>query len=169
MAQANSGERKERQRGFHGRFVSDTPERDGEAARLRARWLTYRQIAEEMGYADESGAYRAVQRALKASAQEATEEVRRQEVERLDDMARKVMEVIERRHVVVSGNNRYDDLQDDQPTLQAIDRLLKIQERRARYLGLDAPQRLSVDAENLGREIGEILGDIGGGAGADPR
>jgi hypothetical protein len=38
---------------------------------------------------------------------------------------------------------------DDGPTLSAIDRILKIQERRAKFLGLDAPQRhevVSVDA-----------------------
>lgn len=54
------------------------------------------------------------------------------------------MEVLEREHVTVSNGRvvSLDDgtpLPDDGPVLQAIDRLLRIQERRARLLGLDAP------------------------------
>lgn len=123
--------------------------------------MSYADIARQLGWADPSGARTAVLRAMDRVVQEPAEEVRVREVERLDGLYQKVLEVLERRHIVVSGNQRHDDLEDDGPTLAAIAHALKIQERRARLLGLDAPQRLSLDAENVGREIAELLADLG--------
>jgi len=164
-----------------GKFARGLPEaeRDARAAALRTQGWGYRAIAEEMGLTL-SGAHDAVQRALKEVIQDAGEEAKKIELERLDEqllrydgMRAMVMSTLENRHYTVSSGRLIclDDepLEDDGFVLQAADRLRQIEEskqkvaeRRARLLGLDAPQRVSVDAENLGREIGEFLSAAGG-------
>ena len=137
-------------RGGDGKFTrsADTAERDAEAARLRTRGWDYPRIAEHLGFAGRSGAYAAVQRALKLTVEEPAAEVRAMELERLDRLYEAAVGVLERHHVTVSQGRVVqldgEPLPDDGPVLQAIDRLLKIQERRARLLGLDAAQKMDV-------------------------
>lgn len=138
-------------RGPNGKWLY-TPEsarRDAKAAELRARGWSYRRIADEMSV-DVHTAHTAVQRALRAIVQEPAEEVRTLELERLDLLYVAAVEVLERRHVTVSqGRIVYEGdqpLADDVPVLQAIDRLLRIQERRAKLLGLDAATKTQVSA-----------------------
>ncbi|MCT2591138.1 hypothetical protein LHJ74_14685 [Streptomyces sp. N2-109] len=153
----------ERPRDGNGRFIytGDSAARDADACRLRARHHTYQQIADLLGYGHKSEAYRGVQRALKDTVQEPADEVRALELDRLDQLARAATDVLERQHVTVSHGQivRQDGepLLDDGPVLAAIDRLLKIQERRAKLLGLNAPSRVSVDAEQLGAEILNLI------------
>lgn len=136
-------------RGPTGRFIRslDGAERDAEAARLRTRGLSYDAIGEQLGL-DKGNAYRAVQRALQATVQEPAEELRQLELARLDDMWAAVLEVLEAKHFTVSQGRivYYGDvpLADDAPVLAAVDRLLRIQERRAKLLGLDAPAKAEV-------------------------
>jgi hypothetical protein len=76
------------------------------------------------------------------------------ELDGLDMMTRAVIEVLEGQHYVVSdgrivyvgekGDPDRRELLDDGPVLQAVDRLLKISDRRAKLLGLDAPKRVEV-------------------------
>ncbi|MFJ1698176.1 hypothetical protein ACIOHC_24175 [Streptomyces sp. NPDC088252] len=152
-----------------GRFVRtlSTAERDAAAADLRSKGWTYPRIAEHLGYNHRADAYNAVQRVLKETVREAGEELRTLELERLDALYVAASEVLEREHVTVS-NGRVVDLHgapipDDGPVLAAIDRLLKIQERRARLLGLDAPVKRDISLtderaaaiEALVEELGE--------------
>ena len=87
------------------------------------------------------------------------------ELERLDAMQLEAIEVLRTEHVLVSGgeivstfvrdehgNVLFDQttgkpatapIRDDGPRLAAIDRLLKIQERRSRLLGLDKPTKVA--------------------------
>jgi len=138
-----------RTHGGDGRFTRsiETAERDAEAARLRARGLSYRAIAARMGV-DVSTAHAAVQRALKATVEEPAADVRVLELERLDRMYETVMGVLERKHVTVSNGKvvTLDDepIEDDGPVLAAVDRLLRIQERRAKLLGLDAEKKINL-------------------------
>ncbi len=173
----------------------DTAERDAEAARLRVRGQTYQQIADALGYTSEGTAHTAVQRAMKAKPAEVADDVRALEVARLDDLYARALVVAEREHLAhgngrvvyeecpgvrhkghVEFGHRVDregnaagcrglPVLDDGPLLAAIDRLIKIQDRRAKLLGLDAPTRHSVDAEALGRDILEML--RGGSTAAD--
>lgn len=131
-----------------GRFERDvdTAARDAEACRLRAQNLTYQQIADQLGFASKGAAYDAVQRTLRETVQEPAEELRQLELMQLDELARAARNVLEGTHYVVSHGKvvRHDGgegepLVDDAPVLQAIDRLLKIQERRSKLLGLDIP------------------------------
>lgn len=156
-------------RDHNGRWIrtGDHAQRDAEATRLRARGHTYVEIAVELGYADHAGARKAVQRALVATVAEPAEEVRALQLEQLDRLALAAWAVLERAHVTVShGKIILDEadqpLLDDGPVLAAIDRLLKIQERRAKLLGLDAPARhevVSLDA--LDAEIERLSAELG--------
>ncbi len=138
-------------RGGDGKFARspETAERDAHAAELRRRGYSYRAIAADMGVTP-GAAHVAVQRALRAIVEEPAQDVRAMELERLDAMERKVQEILARKHITVNnGRVIYLDDQpvpDDTVTLQAIDRLLKIQERRARLLGLDAPAKTEMGA-----------------------
>lgn len=76
----------ERPRAGNGRFTRaiTTAERDGEAARLKAEGWTYKEIAEQLGYASKGSACRAVQRALKAAVVPAAGALRLREFARLE-------------------------------------------------------------------------------------
>jgi hypothetical protein len=145
----------------NGRFSRDpdTAARDAEACRLRARNLTYRQIADELGI-DVRAAYDGVQRALKDTLQEPADDLRRLELERLDELARQARGVMEATHYVVDKGNvvmwEGSPLLDDAPVLAAVDRLLKVQDRRAKLLGLDVPVKRQVEVEGSLRY--EIIG-----------
>ena len=136
------------------RRAIETRERDARAVELRRRHLNYQQIATEMGYADKSGAYLAVQRGLADQCGEASAEVRQLELERLDDIARGFQRIFATRHYVVSvGAGKVvmdprkpgEPLVDDAPVIQAGLALLRVMERRAKYLGLDAPTKSRVE------------------------
>lgn len=143
-------------------------DRDNRAVELRRRNLNYRQIANELGFSSVSSAYEAVQRGLADSVAETNDEVRRQELDRLDDLARAALRVLARTHYVLSQGKAAahpetgELLVDDGPTLAAIGQLLKIMERRAKYLGLDAPAKvelLSLDA--VDEEIRKLSAELG--------
>jgi hypothetical protein len=137
-------------RGPGGQFIR-TPEQaelDAEACRLRARSLSYTAIAKQLGFHDGVAARRAVERAMAQIVAEPAAELLQLELMKLDEWEQAARAVLERRHVTVShGQLVYHDgepLLDDGPVLAAVDRLLKVQERRAKLLGLDAPKRVEV-------------------------
>lgn len=162
-------------RDHNGRFTRqvDTVHRDADAVRLRACGKTYAEIANALGYGDKSAARKAVERGLAEVIEEPAAELRTLELERLDRLTAVCWEVLEREHVTVShghvvrrevGIERdaagaivfdgagkpipiYEDLLDDGPSLQAVDRLLRIQQRRAALLGLDAPQKQEIGGQ----------------------
>lgn len=136
-------------RAANGRYTRtvEQAEQDAEAARLRSRGRSYPQIAAELGISKQS-AQRAVARVLAETVAEAAAEVRQLELDRLDFILQQAIGVLEREHLVVSHGevvrvNR-KPLIDDAPVLQAIDRILAIQTRRAKLLGLDAPKQVEV-------------------------
>lgn len=141
-----------------GRFTRtiDGAERDAEAARLKSRGLTYTQIARNLEYADASGAYRAVQRALAAVPAESVDELRAVQRAQIDALTAKAIEVLESTHYAFTvhgdlvrgpeGPNGEpgEPLLDSGPTLAAIDRLIRLAERLSKLMGLDAPSRHEV-------------------------
>ena len=104
------------------------------ALELRKAGATYRAIAEQLGYAQPRGAHKAVSSALKATLREPAEELRTLELERLDAMALALWRRAQ------AGDEK------------AVDRCLRIMERRARLLGLDAAAKTEV----TGKEGGPI-------------
>jgi hypothetical protein len=155
-------------------------QRDAAACEMRTRNHTYQEISDALGYGDRSHAYRAIQRALAAIPTEAAEELRRLHSARLDYLATQALQILEREHVTITQAGRIvvDDegrqIVDDGPTLAAIDRLLRIQERQAKLMGLDAPSRHEVmTLDSLDARIAELTAQLGGGtptaeADADP-
>lgn len=106
-------------------------QKSSEALRLRLKGYTYAQIANEMGiYPME--AHRLVKGYLDQAIEDNIELARetfKLELERLDYMLRQI-------HNYVDLNPSYE--------LEAIDRMLKIQERRTKYLGLDKPAKMAL-------------------------
>lgn len=141
-----------RDHGPDGRFARtiEGAERDTEAARLKARGLSYNQIARDLGYADHAGAYKAVQRALAAVPVESVDELRAVQSAQIDDLTARAIEVLESTHYAFTQRGDLvfgpdgQPLIDDMPVLHAIDRLIRLAERRAKLMGLDAPARHEV-------------------------
>lgn len=117
-------------------------ERRAQAIELRKAGMTYRQIAEEIGYADASSAQKAVQEGLKEVLLDAgAEDVINLELARLDEYTLQVFAIL-----------RDEDASYDQK-LRALDRALMIAERRARYLGLDAPEKIDMNVHGSAEHI----------------
>lgn len=129
-------------------------ERRRRCVELRTEGKQFTEIADILGYGSRGAACQDFGRALKerlAEQAEAVDHYRELELERLDALYRKAWAVLNKPHLLVQGGRPVvitgdDDteirLHDDGPTLQAIDRLLKIAERRARLLGLDSPVKI---------------------------
>lgn len=155
-----------------GRYVR-TPEtvaRDAEAARLYGEeGLTYQEIADHFGLSHRSNAMGAVNRGLRDVAAPAKGARNRRDRE-LEFLWESALEILNNHHVVVSNGKVIEidgvPLRDDSPRLQAIDQLRKINESRRKLDGVDAPSRLSIDAQQLGEEINALL-DRAAGAGTD--
>lgn len=96
------------------------------ALELRKAGVGYRQIAEALGYANASGAFKAVQRSLREVKHEAADKLLALEIERLDQMLVAISQAVR------SGN------------FGAIDRALRIAERRAKLLGLDSATKVDL-------------------------
>jgi hypothetical protein len=153
-----------------GKFVRsiDTAERDAEACRLRTQGRNYREIAAALGMADPAIAKRAVERALLAVVDEAARPVRILELARLDLMLGRAWTVLQAEHIAVSQGRVIIDprtgepMIDYGPVLAAIDRVLKIQERRAKYLGLDAPVKVeAITVDQIEAEIAKLAAELG--------
>jgi len=148
-----------------------TADRRSKALALRVAGATLEQIAEQLGYADRQSAGKDIDRALAANTgqvADAAAERRPLEAERLDAMERAAWAVLRRPHTLVSqGRVMKDDagrpMVDDGPILDAIDRLLKIQARRARLFGLDAPVKVQQEVrhvDSFDADIAALVADL---------
>jgi hypothetical protein len=127
----------------------DAAERDAAALDLRAAGLSIRQVARELGCSSTT-AHRRVVRGLDRTLREPADRVRALELHRLDQLQARATTVLGARHVVMQGGRVVVDQQgqpypDHGPALAAIAALLRIAERRAKLLGLDAPTSAKVD------------------------
>lgn len=147
----------QRVRGGDGRYLRtlEGAERQARAAELRSQGLSYRKIAATMADEGSAGAlynvktaFEDVRTAMAAVVQESAEAAVQFELDRLDLLHRKAMEVLKRHHIAVSNGRVVvvggEPLQDDGPVLAAIDRVVKISESRRRLLGLDQPAKTQV-------------------------
>jgi len=157
--------------GGNGEFVQtqENAERDAEATRLRARGMTYREIGLIFGITDKT-AQKAVKRNLQRIAVDAVEDLRQVENLRLDAMEQSVLAVLETKHFTVTQRgivyNGSEPLVDDLPVLQAVDRLLRIQQRRASLNGLDNPQKIEVNLKHGDLDLDAELDAFARGAAA---
>lgn len=101
-----------------------TIERERRVLELRLAHVKWEDIAEAVGYKSKGGAYDAYKRALTRTLQEPADEIRSQERERLDRLAQFWLP-------------KAFDTNDIDLAKDAAVMLLKIMDRRAKYLGLD--------------------------------
>ncbi len=112
-------------------------QREREALELRRAGVIYDVIANRLGYRNKGSAYKVVQRALTRTLQEPAAELRLLEVDRLDRLQTALW------REAMNGS------------VAAVDRILRIAERRARLLGLDAATPVDVTTDgNLIVQIG---------------
>jgi hypothetical protein len=94
---------------------------------LRRAGLTWQRIAEETGYSDHSGAYAAYKRAIKRTQQQPADELREQELDRIDRLQLALWPK------AMKGDNA------------SINTIVRLMERRARLLGLDTAIKIQQD------------------------
>lgn len=113
-------------RNRRGRYarLPQTAERDVLAVRLRSEGQSYHQIAEALGYANRSAAFKAVDRALQAIVEPDVHKLREMELARLDTMHARLWATMLR--------------PDDRPVAETVLLLLQVMDRRAKLLGLYA-------------------------------
>jgi AraC-like DNA-binding protein len=129
--------------------VEPTPEekaaeleaKEAKVLELRRAGFTFQRIAEEVGYATPSGAQRALERIMTRNVPQAPEEFRWQELDRLDRMQVALWPR------AMKGDDR------------AIGTIVRLMERRARLVGIDAPQRIQAEVVNYDGNR-DIDGDI---------
>ena len=99
------------------------------ALELRKAGVSYQRIADALGYKSASGAHKAVHTALKKTLQEPADELRTLELERMDAALAAIWPSVK------------------QGQYGAIDRYVKLSERRSKLLGLDMPAKLDVTTD----------------------
>src|SRR5262245_34343392 len=104
-------------------------ERQRQALELRTTGATLATIARRLGYASPSGAFKAIEAGLRATLRAPAEELRQLELARIDALWSVVYPA------ATSGE------------LKAIDRCIRLMERRAALLGLDAPKPSASDVD----------------------
>jgi predicted transcriptional regulator len=159
-------------------------ERRAEMWRMRVTGSSQQDIADHFGIT-QSAVSQQLARAYRERPAAAIDEYRAVELDKLDRAERAVLAVMTRRHLTVSAGQIVmvedadgvkEPLLDDAPVLTAVDRLVKIARHRADLLGLKAPVKVSVEAEQLGEEIKDLVtrwfagadGDADDGADAGP-
>jgi hypothetical protein len=168
-----------------GRFerTVENAQRDAAAAELRAQGRTYQQIADELGWNDKSDARKAVLRAVREVVREPGEAVLHFELERLDaELARldtleaAARKVLTNSHIMVNNGrvilhpDTGEPMEDDGPVLQAIDRLVKIEdarrrngERRAKLTGIEAAVKVDATVHEVTQQdvaLQELLSEM---------
>lgn len=150
---------------------ADTAKRRSEAIDMRMAGASYQKIADTLGYTSRGAACQDISRALEQAVAEQTRSVeayREEELQRLDLLLAEAWRVLKRTHVTVSHGRIVRDeddqpIEDDAPTLSAIDRVLKIQERRSKLLGLDAPTKVeAITLDSLDQAIAELVAELEG-------
>jgi hypothetical protein len=104
-------------------------DRQLQALELRKNGRDYRYIATSLEYAGPSGAYKAVMTALTETLREPADDVRKLELDRLDALLEAIWPL------ALS------------PDLKAQEQVLRLMDRRAKYLGLDAPVKVDIEGD----------------------
>lgn len=145
--------------------------RRNEAIKLKRAGKSWQEIADLLGYDSRGTAFNDVKRAkeeARAELKETVEGERETDLERLDAMLAEAWRVMEAGHLAVSGGKVVmvgpeggeSPLADNGPKLEAIRTLLRVLERRARLLGLDAPTRVEAEGSLEVRVVGVDVEDL---------
>jgi len=121
---------------------SQTADRQRQAVQLRLHGHTFQTIADRLGYANRGTAQKAFMAGLERWGRQDVAELREVEVARLDSYLASIAPQ------VAKGS------------LLAIDRAVRISERRCKLLGLDAPTRLTITDEALEAERERLQSEV---------
>jgi len=165
-----------RPRGGNGQWIRTMTdaERDARAVQLRVQGMTLAQVAAELGYQHAGSAHRAIQRALASVPVATVSEYRAMQNQQLDMLTAEVFAMMRRPAPLVTPGGKIvtdsvtgEVIEDRAARAKCVELLLKIAERRAKLLGLDAPnrqlftlERLADYVQQLDREIEERKGSI---------
>jgi len=120
------------------------------AMALRLDGHSYKQIAEDLGYATESAAYAAVRKIINTTKRDMSDEMRAIETARIDEA------------MVIAWDIARNPKNAPLTKLAALDRVVKLQERRTKYYGLDKPDRHEhVVRSELDSEIESLMAELG--------
>lgn len=134
----------------------------------RVDGIPFRDIARKFGVAVGT-VHKLVKEYQPAAAQGAAEMWREHEIEKLDELETRVWKMLDKRYYKVDHGKLIriehpetgEDVPmlDDGPILAAVDRLLKLSERRSKLLGLDKPQQAEIThkTESVDSELMDIL------------
>lgn len=166
-------------RNSRGKWVPspDTAERDAKAFAMRSRECTFSEIAIALGYSDSSHVSKALNRHMATIVKPSADEYRKILDDQLSEMHRQVLRVLETTHYRVNNGvvvhhrpadceclegecGHFTPLLDDSPVLAAVDRLIKVQERRAKLYGLDAPVKAETVSTTNVRVIVQGADDV---------
>ena len=128
----------------------DAQVRAAKAVEMRAHGHSYCEIAQTLGYKSPNVAYNAVVRTLNKVAAESVETLRQMEDKRLDEKHRVLAPLMK------------PGAETGLPSMHAIALDLKVQERRARLHGLDAPVQAAVDLNAEWLRLYKLAQDDGG-------
>lgn len=143
--------------------------KDREAARLKAMGWSLDEIAEKLdltdwrnpGSYDPKRAAAAVQRGLSLVHQVSIDEKRLEQLQHYEMMKRHIWDSMDHDHVLVQQGRVV--LQDGLPVedrrfaLECMDRLVKIENSITDLVGTKAAQRFSVEADQIGAEISQMI------------
>lgn len=115
----------------HSKLKPETLEKEAKVLELRRGGLTFDLIAQRLGYASASGAYKAYQNACNRIVYDDVVETRKVEMDRLDIAQAAIWNNV---------------IQGEVPSVIA---LLRIMERRAKLLGLDMPTKAQIEVTNV--------------------
>lgn len=141
--------------------------RDNEALRLKALGYSLEEIADKLELShDPRRAAAAIKRALGSVFRFATDEHRALELESYDELEVALWRQLRKTHLMVDRgtivfDEHGDPISDDRFVLETIDRIMKIKERRAKLLGLDAPTRTEViSLDSIDAEIARLQQEL---------
>lgn len=147
--------------------MSARSNKDMEALRLRTTGWSLEAIAEYLGWSSTATVANALRRAVSMMARFAGNEQRLLELQKLDEAEAEVWKVLKmtnwaytHRGDLVFGPDG-EPVKDSRLVLEAVDRLMKVAERRARLMGLDAPMRAEVlTIDSIDEEIARVEAEL---------
>lgn len=117
----------------------EAAEKRRDALLARQRGLSWDAVAREVGYSNPGSAHRAAMQALRDIPREAAEELRRVELETLNELQAALRVKL-----------------DEKPSTFLVDSILRVMERRSKLLGLDAPIAIRTEVVTVDAVDAEI-------------
>lgn len=145
--------------------------RDREAARLSAQGYGLLDICEQLdlrdtvtGEFDTRKAVAAVKRGLSMVHQFSVDEKRTEQLHSLEMIKKHLWESLDREHVMVQQGKvimiEGIPVEDRRFVLETFDRILKAEDQQAKLLGTNATTRVSIEADQIGGEIAQLIAMI---------